>query len=126
MQQNPVRAGLDGLVQGPESAGATRWRWPASATRFEHDDRPLLDGDVLRRSRLAENVANGLQGLALVCRDVAMLQGVANIELELGDCVWLLERDERAAIADRDQLYALQSLQRFDRRNDDDRVAPVA
>src|SRR5438067_4383125 len=97
---NPSGAGESETVQRgrPDGCSGGRgrsWLSPAGgALRLEHDDRALLDRHAARVPRLPEDVGDGGERAPLGLAEAAAVDGIADVDFELGGGPRVLERDE--------------------------------
>jgi hypothetical protein len=96
---------------------------PAGSS-FDHDDVPLLNGDIRRVTRITKQSTDGFKHRGVRSRQPRILDCVLNAKLQLSDREWFVERNQRAAVRERHQRHARPLLQGA-RRSDDDDGAPT-
>ena len=79
----------------------------------------------MRFARAAEDRGDRLERLALGASRTA-LDRIADVQLEFRQQVRMVQRDQRAAAADRDELDARQTPERPNGRDDDDGALAIA
>jgi hypothetical protein len=92
---------------------------------FEHDDRALLDRHALGLARFAQDFADRYKRRPFRAVDARLVRCVAELKLQLRHRLRMIERDQRAAVADRHEFKPPQTFQRSDGHHDDDRVVAV-